>query len=705
MEKAPRVDLERALRTGGEAGALIASYPWHEHPLGHLDEWSSRLRSAVSVMLSSPFPMHISWGAELFQLYNDAYRPVLGTSNHPAIGVPLAETFPEAMNDFILPRFDGPLKRGVSYQTADDLFPVNRHGWLEESHFAFAYNPLDDDAGVIRGVFTMCMETTAQVIAARRLELLTSLGAAVTHCTSIDQVFSAVTKELTSVPDVPVALVLAPEPTGCEIVAGAGFHPAATGARPTPSDLERLAAQGDRGMIPMAALGIEPLAHAAWAEPTELAWMLPIGELRLVVGLHPGLAFDDDYQRFLRLAADTVTAALARVGRLAEHEAHLAALQELDRAKDALISDISHELRTPLSLIGGAIEEIRHGQVTNDDDRELLWSIAERNVTRLHKLVNSLISFGQLEAGHLHAHLEAVELSRLTDESCESFALEFRRVSLAFEFDTADLSGQWFMVDPQLWETAVVNLLSNAHKYTLQGSVAAKLTSEDSGNVRFSVTDTGVGIDDSQFEELFERFARAANHSAGRAAEGAGIGLALVAAIAREHAGDVTVTSTLGKGSTFEMVVPLARSESSAVATTDVHEAGHGTTRRGPRTVLVVDDSEDILALAHLALSRHWEVHTARNGVEALEVVASAPVDCVVIDAMMPVMDGPTLITNLRSAVDTSTLPIVLLSGLNHPEGASGADLVLQKPVRFPDLIAAIEQLIWPLEHDQMNRR
>ena len=80
MSDRPRVDLERALRAGGEAGELIASYPWDDHPMGHPDHWPSRLRSAVSVMLSTPFPMHIGWGPNLFQLYNDAYRPVLGSS-------------------------------------------------------------------------------------------------------------------------------------------------------------------------------------------------------------------------------------------------------------------------------------------------------------------------------------------------------------------------------------------------------------------------------------------------------------------------------------------------------------------------------------------------------------------------------------------------------------------------------------------------
>ncbi len=695
MSNKPHVNLERALRSGGEAGELIASYPWDEHPMGHPDSWPSRLRSAVSMMLSTPYPMHISWGPELFQLYNDGYRPVLGSLKHPAIGVPLCETYPEAM-DFILARFEAPLQRGEPYWAEDDLFPVNRHGWLEESHFAFAYSPLDDDEGVVQGVITVCTEITAQVLSGRRLELLSSLTAAVLDGTPSPQLIATAISKLNAVPDIPVAVVLAPHPTGCEIIAQAGLESNAGMIPLTANDLERLAAHGDNGLIPMATLGLTPSVHPAWTEPAVSAWILPVGELQLVVGLHPGLGFDDEYQRFLRLVADAVSSAMAKVRRSEESETHLNALQELDRARDSMISDVSHELRTPLSLIGGAVEELRRVTPSTDADHELLWSIVERNVTRLRKLVNSLLSFGQLEAGHLRAHLEPTELTRLTNEICESFVVEFRRAGLEFDIDTHDVNGQWFMVDPNMWDTAIVNLLSNAHKYTLQGTVTATLTSDRTGDVRFGVTDTGVGIDESQLEQLFERFTRASNRNMGRTDEGAGIGLALVSAIAREHGGDVTVKSAPGVGSTFEIVVPLAQSQPTAESPTDAPAPRDDarTVADASGTVLVVDDSEDILALARLALSRHWQVHTASNGAEALAIVASTPIDCVVTDSMMPVMDGCTLIANLRSDVTTAMLPIVLLSGLNSPDGAAAADLVLQKPFSFSDLLAAIEQLI-----------
>ena len=157
------------LRGGGDMGELIRRKNWSETPLGPVDGWPQTLKIAVRLLLDTGFPMYVAWGPDLIQLYNDAYRPMLGESKHPfALGARAVDTFPEAW-DWVGPAFDRVIQ-GEAFSADDLLIPLNRNGYLEDCYFTFSYTPLRDETGAVRGILVPLVETTQTVLTRKRLE-------------------------------------------------------------------------------------------------------------------------------------------------------------------------------------------------------------------------------------------------------------------------------------------------------------------------------------------------------------------------------------------------------------------------------------------------------------------------------------------------------------------------------------------------------
>lgn len=707
-------DLAGALARGGEAGRLIAEVDWSATPIGPMSTWPARLRAAVSTMVQCPFPMLVVWGPEYTMIYNDAYRPVLGRTKHPAYGESLREVFIEGFDEHISWRMRYPLEDGVAFASDDEVLPIDRDDRLEESHFAFSYSPLDDDQGAVAGVLVACIETTAEVLDRRRLEMLSVLTSALAACDRPDAVWSCVADALSGFIDTPALLVVDDDD---RVVASAGLE-----EPPSPGDWVTVA----EPLESWVQLGLDAVTHPDWLEPSRTVRVLSFEGARLVIGLHPGATLDAGYERFLSLLADAVAAGAARARRARELAEHLASLERLDRARDALLSDVSHELRTPLALISGTVEELRTADDLDESERAGLLDLASRNVDRLRRLVDSLLAYGQLEAGHLEPRPVPTDMVALTAAACESFAREFRQAGIEFIVRLDDVGGRVW-VDPSMWETMLLNLLSNAYKFTLEGSVSVDLRSTGSELV-LEVADTGIGIAPEQRIEVFERFRRDRS-AAGRTDEGAGIGLALVHAVVERHGGHIALDSEVGVGTTMTVTVPIVRPDGPqrAGGHTDVgtgdaavpnaasgpgsgEPAGPGTTadpagagtgvRTAGRSVLVVDDSEDLLALLQLALSRHWQVEVAHNGRRALELLEGddgTSVDLVITDAMMPVLDGPGLIRQIRSRSDLAEVPILLLTGMGGDVPGGVDDLIdasMGKPFQLAELVALVDDLL-----------
>jgi len=448
----------------------------------------------------------------------------------------------------------------------------------------------------------------------------------------------------------------------------------------------------------------------------------------LMAGASARVPLDDAYAGFYDLVQAALGAALARVDAVEAERKRAAMLAAIDRAKTAFFSNVSHEFRTPLTLMLGPLEEALQADGLAPAQRARL-DIANRNAQRLLRLVNSLLDFSRIEAGRIEAGFVATELSPLTADLASNFRAACERAGIDLEIDCPPLPGAVF-VDPAMWETIVLNLLSNAFKFTLAGSIRVTLR-EAGGMAELRVADTGVGIPAADLERVFERFHRVEGQ-AGRSVEGTGIGLSLVRELVQLHGGSIGVASIQGQGTVFTLRLPFGAAHlpqhrlvsnpgaQPAAAQRYVDEAlgwlpddvpasapagdGAGLSLRQGRVVLA-DDNADMRAYIRRVLEEGGhEVAAFGNGRAALEAVraaaqAGALPDLVLSDVMMPGLDGFGLLAALRADPATSGVPMFLLSARAGEEARleglqAGADDYLVKPFGARELRARVDGAI-----------
>ncbi|WP_442872365.1 ATP-binding protein [Corallococcus sp. NCRR] len=728
-----RREAAAVLEGGGEMGALMRSIDWTRTPVGAPGTWPQSLRTAVSILLESRFPMYIAWGPQLVQFYNDGYRPVLGATKHPAaMGHGAQSTFAESWH-IIGPMFEG-VRQGTAVGSEDWMLPLDRNGYLEECYFTYSYSPIRDETGGVGGVLVTLTETTGRVLGERRLRTLRDLAARAGTVKREQDAWreAAVALEANGF-DIPFALLYRQGDAGqgLELVATAGWGqdtatPAALFGTDTAGAAwpfaEAADAQGPR-FVPDVQARFGPLPGGRWPESPRTAWLFPItragAELPygfLVAGVSARRAPDDDYRGFLGLVADHLATALGNARAYEEEKKRAEALAELDRAKTAFFSNVSHEFRTPLTLMLGPIED---GLA---DDRQPLppaqrerQEVVRRNGLRLQKLVNTLLDFARLEAGRAQVSFVPTDLSALTVDLASNFTAAAAAAGLTLRVDCPALPEPVY-VDPSLWEKVVLNLLSNAFKFTFEGGirVALKWLGEQ---VELTVQDTGIGIPEEEQPRVFERFHRVEG-ARGRSHEGTGIGLSLVRELVHLHGGRVTVTSAPGQGSTFHVLVPtgsahLPRSPGAPAPTLPATGIGPSAflaelsqwsgaapvatrpTVRADARILVVDDNADMRAYLTRLLEPRWSVEAVNEGGAALAAARAQAPDLIVSDVMMPGVNGLQLVQALRTDERTRAIPIILLSARAGEEATiagldSGADDYLVKPFSANELIARV---------------
>ena len=675
-------------------GGRMRRLDWATTPIGAPDTWPQSLRSTVSMLLPSKAQIVLFWGPEFTVLYNDAYRPVFGAKHPLALGLPGREAWSEIWNSVLHQLLAGVVRTGEAFWGKDLLFELERYGFPEETYFDVSYDPVRGESGAVEGVYCIVTETTERVIGERRMALLKELAERnATARTERDACIIAADTLAANPHDVTFALTYVDgELKAC-----------------TPHAEERLAAT-------------QPELVREFALSSSGAGG-PAG--RLVVGLNPRRPLDHQYRAFLELVADQVGTALVN-GRAYETERKRAeALAQLDRAKTVFFSNVSHEFRTPLALMLGPTEEALaspEGALTGE-----ALEIVHRNELRLLKLVNTLLEFSRIEAGRLDANYVATDLGQFTADVASTFRSAFTRAGLEFVVDCPTLSQPVF-VDREMWEKIVLNLLSNALKFTLEGSVHLSLI-ERQGAVELAVRDTGVGIPDSDIGHVFERFHRVQGTRA-RTHEGSGIGLALVNELIRLHGGVLTVASRLHQGTTFTATIPTGAAH---LAVQQVRESGvrapDGTSarlylaealrwipdgeapRRGEGTiqlenissglqrVILADDNADMRAYVQRLLSDRWNVEAYPDGRTALEAARRHPPALVIADVMMPELDGFELLKALQGEPATARVPLILLSARAGEEARiegleAGACDYLVKPFSARELRARVEAQI-----------
>jgi signal transduction histidine kinase len=430
-----------------------------------------------------------------------------------------------------------------------------------------------------------------------------------------------------------------------------------------------------------------------------------------------------------------------------ELQVTLSRVTELDRLKSQFFSNITHELRTPLTMILSPLESMLDGDLGRfAPDQAAYLKAIWRNAFRLLKLVNDLLDLVRFEERFVRLDVRRIDLDELLAELMQHVRPMAARKEVELRLVgppcPCDLHG-----DRDRIEQAVVNLLTNALKFTPEGGRVSLSARVVGPMVEVVVEDTGIGIPASKLETIFERFSQA-DSSTTRRYGGTGIGLSLVREIASHHGGEVTVDSTEGKGSRFTLRLALGTSHlptgagrpptedvsdeptdglertrekeprewsRKLVARTDykLMELEAVTERRlverdtenvkGAR-ILVVDDNLEILRFIHLQLHDRYDVYLARDGIQGLELARRELPDVIVSDYMMPGMDGLTMLRALRADATTAHIPVVMLTARTAISDRlevreAGADNYLNKPFSPRELRSAIGRLLERKDH------
>jgi signal transduction histidine kinase len=764
------------LAAPGEMGARIAAYDWTGTPLGDLHAWPQSLRTVVSLMLNASHPMWIGWGPEATFLYNDAYIDVLSHAKHPyALGRPAQQVWAEIW-DYCGPLVDKVFRLGESSYEHVQLF-MNRGNWIEETWYSFSYSPVVDESGSVGGLFCPSTNTTSTCQNTRRLASLAALSA---EALRVDCVTGACEKAMRAMAanpqDIPFALLYtfdegvahlqqtahlpanreAPGMAPATVQLADDAAPAGPHGKACRWPLQRLWRDATVELLPVGDLDALPLGLANQRVTQALALPLVMsGQPRpagvLIMGISPACQLDAEYRTFMELVAGQVAAAMQNAMAAQAQRQRADMLAELDRAKTTFFSNVSHEFRTPLTLMLGPLEDALADTASLTPRQQGRLELAHRNALRLQRLVNTLLDFSRVQAGRMHAAFAPTDLAALTCDLASGFRSIIENAGLALDVRCAPLAAPVY-VDPALWEKIVLNLMSNAFKFTFDGRISVSLEQHDAHAV-LRVADSGVGIAPDQLPHVFERFRRIEG-ARSRSHEGSGIGLALVRDLVELHHGEITVQSEPGRGTCFTVTVPAGRNHlrddqvgppsavpAGAAVRSFTAEAERWLPDHGyaplaaPEPVIppppamapdvmadatavtasllakasaladadhiiVADDNADMRLYLHRLLSERWRVTLAANGRAALDCARADPPSLVISDVMMPELDGFGLIGALRADRLLQDTPVLLLSARAGEEARiegihAGADDYLVKPFSARELLSRTEaQLI-----------
>jgi PAS domain S-box-containing protein len=729
---------------GGEMRTLVLEKDWSQTLVGPRGQWSPTLKTMVDLLLANGFPLLLWWGPQYVSIYNDAYRPILGAKHPGALGKPFREVWPE-IEQILSPLIDGPFQGGPSTWMEDILLEVNRHGFFEETHFTIAYSPVPDDTTLrgIGGVLATVHEITEKIIGERRLSALRDLGSRASEAKTVREACLLAAQALNNYDkDIPFALIYLLNESGdkAQLAATSGFGD----GEQLPLEMTEVSVwKDDKSVWPLAAVlrsraaavvknlsSLMPkVPTGPWMDPPNQSVVVPIKSSVpqrlagfLVAGISSRLRFDDLYESFVNLTATQISADIAGARAYEEERKRAEALAELDRAKTIFFSNASHEFRTLLSLILGPLTDaLVSGKGLHRPQLEL----AHRNSLRLLKLVNSLLDFSRIEAGRAQVSCEAVDLSRLTSELASNFRSACESAGLKLVVHCESLSAP-VHVDSDMWEKILLNLVSNAFKFTFEGEIEVALR-EVAGFAELSVRDTGVGIPKKDLSKLFDRFHRIEGQKS-RTQEGTGIGLALVLELVKLHGGTLAVDSAVGHGTTFTVRIPFGTTHlpadrihsgralpstsiradafvqealrwlpggSPQSALKDIQEPSEVLNLPAGSYVLLADDNADMREYIPRLLHGHCELRAVPDGATALAEISKRKPDLVLADIMMPGIDGFELLRQIRANADLSDIPVILLSARageeNRVEGLeAGADDCLVKPFSARELVARV---------------
>ncbi|MBS0416240.1 MAG: response regulator [Proteobacteria bacterium] len=714
----------------GEMADRFREFDWASTPLGPVERWPESWRNAVNIILDSSFPTALALGSELIYFYNDAFIPLAGPSRHPqGLGTPVPLAWKEIWQQILAQRFEYVLTTGLPTFEADMLLPLERSGYLEETFVTFSFAALRDAQNQPSGIFCTAIETTGRVIADRQLECLRALASQGSLAETPEAACRAAVATLEANPrDVPFALLYLVDKGGkrARLAATVGLGTVADSI-PSVVNLNDTADPWKLSAVaathaPVSINLVPGLIAPTEMLPPQTAVALPIANRGdsalaaiLIAGANPMRPLEES-RAFHSLIAGHLETAISNASAKQFERERAQALAELDRAKTLFFSNVSHELRTPLTLLLAPLDEVLSRDGLKNADRQSL-ELARRGGARLLKLVNSLLEFSRIEAGRIEACYEPLDLAALTTDLASMFRSAFERAGVTLTIDCEPAPEPVF-VDRDKWEKIVLNLVSNALKFTFAGEVrVTQRVVHD--HIELQVRDSGCGIAAEDLTRVFERFFRG-RASQSRTHEGTGIGLSLVQELVKLHAGSITAASEIGQGTTMTVLIPrgsahldserIIAPRTAAPSRAGLHafvEEALGWLPDGelvrtevadahPANILVVDDNADMRGYLCRLLNQRWTARGAPDGLTALASIQREPPDLVIADVMMPRLDGFGLLRALRSDEATSQVPLMLLSARAGEEAATeglqaGADDYIIKPFSARELLARVE--------------
>lgn len=391
-------------------------------------------------------------------------------------------------------------------------------------------------------------------------------------------------------------------------------------------------------------------------------------------------------------------------------------LEDATHAKLSFFTNVSHDFRTPLTLIADPVDQLLQSHHLNEHERFLL-NIVHKNVAVLLRLVNQILDFRKFEDGKLQLRLSQFDLHASLLEWADAFrTLSFRK-HIHFQIDADADTDFTVTADAEKLERIVYNLLSNSFKFTPEnGQISMHLSSCTKNGepaVRLQVTDTGVGMPAEHVRHIFDSFYQIDVHHAG-----SGIGLALVKAFVEMHHGTISVDTTEGQGTCFTIEIPACQSgtldpdttrsavltnlKEGAVLAADqetLQVVAPESTPDDKETILVIDDNLDIRDYVRSVLQDEYNVIEAANGQEGLQQAMKYVPDAIICDVMMPIMDGMECCRRLKSEVQTSHIPVMMLTAYAVDEQKikgyeCGADSYISKPFSARLLTVRLRNLI-----------
>ena len=555
---------------GGEMGERIRQLDWSQTLLGPVTTWPQSLCTAVSIMLGSRFPMMVHWGPELVHFYNDSYATILQEKHPAALGQP-AEPWWQEMWPFLLDIFR-PVLAGETTYFENSLVLPNRQGFVEEAYFTFSHSPIYDEAGAVGGIFVTALETTATVLQQRRLTLLSHLTAQTALSTQPAEAAQHLVAALaTNKEDIPFALLYEHETPAAHAQLHAWFglpagEPTAPATLPTDFASPHGWPLADvlRSRQPLLVENLPArfktwLAEQEQTPVTTRALLLPLAPAPnsrttpvLILGLSARRPLDEAYRAFMSLVADYAGRALARVATSHEAQRLNQALREANAALDSFVHIAAHDLKGPTNNLAQLLAA--YPEEAPGPSQDQLIALAGQEVHRLTATIQGLVQVLHTQHGAASVPAELVPLDEVYATVQPELAELVRQQQGQV---TADFTAAPTAYFPRIYlESILKNLVSNALKYRDPARAPRVLvrSHRQADTTVLTVSDNGRGIDLTRDRgRLFQPFTRLSAEG-----EGAGLGLHLIQAIVQQRGGLFDVSSSLGVGTTFTVVLPSA---------------------------------------------------------------------------------------------------------------------------------------------------